>query len=97
MFHGSLRLTRSRLPSWAVIIAAAIWPGAGHGAAAAPAPLPTYTNPVMVTIPTGGVVESCADPSVVRGAGDDRTGMPSVPPTRSTAAIETQGAASTFT
>jgi arabinan endo-1,5-alpha-L-arabinosidase len=71
MFHRPVRLTRSRLPAWAVIIVATIWPCTGHDAAATPASLPTYTNPVMVTIPTGGVVESCADPSVVRGAGDD--------------------------
>lgn len=28
---------------------------------------PTYTNPLPVNIPGGGMVESCADPSVIRG------------------------------
>ncbi|HJR82108.1 MAG TPA: family 43 glycosylhydrolase, partial [Anaerolineales bacterium] len=27
----------------------------------------TYTNPLPVQIPSGGVVESCADPSIIRG------------------------------
>lgn len=28
---------------------------------------PTYTNPLPVTIPNGGSVESCADPAIIRG------------------------------
>ncbi len=28
---------------------------------------PTYTNPLPVTIPNGGLVESCADPAIIRG------------------------------
>src|SRR6185436_16112040 len=38
----------------------------------APAMPTTYTNPLSITIPSGGKVESCADPWVMRGqAGDD--------------------------
>lgn len=32
---------------------------------------PSYTNPLRPTIPSGGVVENCADPSVLRGRADE--------------------------
>ena len=32
---------------------------------------PSYTNPLRPTIPSGGVVENCADPSVLRGRGGE--------------------------
>jgi len=43
---------------------------AGLGFAPAPARAATgdtYQNPLPVTIPSGGMVESCADPSIIRG------------------------------
>ena len=32
----------------------------------------TYTNPLPVQIPGDGMVESCADPSILRGQDPDR-------------------------
>jgi arabinan endo-1,5-alpha-L-arabinosidase len=48
----------------AVLVAAA-------GLAATPASGATYTNPLQVDIPGDGRVESCADPSIVKGRGAD--------------------------
>ena len=41
--------------------------------AATPTATTTYTNPLRPVIPAGGVVESCADPSIIKGqkAGDN--------------------------
>ncbi|HYE24384.1 MAG TPA: family 43 glycosylhydrolase [Clostridia bacterium] len=60
-----------------LIMAVAGWLGCGGGAETSfvqrpttpetPQPQPTtYTNPLLATIPSGGAVESCADPSVLQ-------------------------------
>lgn len=42
--------------------------GGGGGQAAAP----TYTNPLSISIPSGGLVENCPDPAIIHGQpGDD--------------------------
>ncbi len=50
----------------AVLAALLAAPGAGTPRAVA-AQTGTYTNPLRPTIPTGGIVESCADPTVFHG------------------------------
>ena len=68
---------RSATASTAVLFVASLLVPAGGAAAAAAVSAPaataagtdpgTYSNPLEPVIPTGGVVESCADPTVIRG------------------------------
>src|SRR5919199_5917411 len=45
------------------------WPGvaAGQATSAVERARRTYENPLHVQIPSDGLVESCADPSIIRG------------------------------
>ena len=49
------------------VLLLALFGTAPERAAAAPAPAGTYHNPLQVQIPGDGLVESCADPSIIRG------------------------------
>ena len=82
---GSLRPTRGRrrraalLPALAVVLAAPLL-GAPSAAAATQAPgrvTTTYENPLepivpRSLVPTNGTVDSCADPTVLKGQADER-------------------------
>jgi len=55
----------------ALAVIASVWLAAGAlliGSAATVAAATSYQNPILPTIPGGGVVETCADPSVMYGA-----------------------------
>ena len=55
----------------AVLLLAPLLPvGAATSAISAEIP-PPYTNPLAPTVPAGGTVDSCADPAVLRGQGDE--------------------------
>jgi arabinan endo-1,5-alpha-L-arabinosidase len=64
---GSTRRARPTLLVLATLLLVAL--GAPAPAAAKNV---TYDNPLTVRIPSGGLVESCADPSVIRGQAPDR-------------------------
>lgn len=49
------------------VLLLALFGTAPERALAAPAPAGTYHNPLHVQIPGDGLVESCADPSIIRG------------------------------
>src|SRR3954454_10644548 len=53
------------------LVSSATGPGAGAAKRSQGAAPSTYTNPLRPRIPGDGVVESCADPTVVRGQGED--------------------------
>jgi arabinan endo-1,5-alpha-L-arabinosidase len=41
--------------------------GSGQGGGGGQAPVATYTNPLSISIPSGGLVENCPDPTIIRG------------------------------
>ena len=53
----------------ATVLALAALPAAGAASARSVTPRATYHNPLAPTIPGRGTVDSCADPTVVRGVG----------------------------
>src|SRR4051794_25818954 len=55
----------------ALCVAAALLPLTSSAAAPRGRPKPpgSYTNPLAPRVPVGGTVDSCADPTVVRGQG----------------------------
>src|ERR1700712_3781800 len=71
------------LPAVALMTAAATMAVAGPSTATTTTPAsraehgshqvaPSYTNPLKLALPAGGMAESCADPDVIHGAGSDR-------------------------
>src|SRR3712207_2047018 len=66
MSRGTLRRSAR-----AICVVAALLLLAGLAPAQADAKRNPYDNPLTVQIPGDGVVESCADPTVIRGQGGD--------------------------
>ncbi len=61
------RLVTRRLPLLLALLLAALAAPLSAGAGSAQQARRTYQNPLAITIPGGGKVESCADPSIIRG------------------------------